>query len=462
MNIYLTIKNIFIGVIAVFVSSSCDKFLDEKPNPQIVTPKTLDDLQLLLNAANELNYNAYPGLSEITTDDYYLTTDVFNGLSEFYKSLYKFESSSDFARADINFHWRNPYKVILYANTILDELPNMEGNNSVLRNEIKGGALFFRAFCFYQLAQIYAGVYVQDSQNNGLGIPIRVSSDFSVPTTRATIADTYGQILKDLQEALSLLPTQVNVTTQPCRAAALALLARIYLSIDDYTHAGLYADRALMDKAKLIDYSTIDKSAPIPFQRFNDETIFFAYSYGATVLHPNRANIDKGLYDMYSENDLRKTVFFSQKSGGHYGFKGAYHGIIGNSYFIGLSTDELYLIRAESRIRQGEAEKGLEDLNVLLEHRYDKSGFVPFQGLNDDEALQLVLDERRKQLLMRGLRFSDLRRLNKDTGFAKSISRELVVGGETVQYTLPPNDQRYTFLIPQEVIVKTGIEQNPK
>jgi len=71
--------------------------------------------------------------------------------------------------------------------------------------------------------------------------------------------------------------------------------------------------------------------------------------------------------------------------------------------------------------------------------------------------LNKILTERRKELLMRGLRWTDLRRLNKETAFATTLSR--IVNGTT--YTLPPNDPGYVFRIPLSVINFTGIEQNP-
>jgi len=81
---------------------------------------------------------------------------------------------------------------------------------------------------------------------------------------------------------------------------------------------------------------------------------------------------------------------------------------------------------------------------------------VDMTASSANDALVKVLTERRKELLMRGTRWTDLRRLNKDTQFAKTLSRTVV--GAT--HTLPPNDPRYTLLIPQEVITNSALEQN--
>src|SRR4051794_5490712 len=98
----------------------------------------------------------------------------------------------------------------------------------------------------------------------------------------------------------------------------------------------------------------------------------------------------------------------------------------------------------------------MEDVNVLLGQRYRK-GFVPLVAANAKQALAIVLQERRKELLFRGLRWTDLRRLSHDIDYAQTITR--VIDGTT--YTLEPNSFRYTFPIPDDIIQITGIAQNP-
>ena len=74
-----------------------------------------------------------------------------------------------------------------------------------------------------------------------------------------------------------------------------------------------------------------------------------------------------------------------------------------------------------------------------------------------DEEKRRRLKERRKELLFRGLRWSDLKRYNRD---GAGISLERTVNGTT--YTLPPNDLRYAIAIPEDIIKMTGMPQNPR
>ena len=100
----------------------------------------------------------------------------------------------------------------------------------------------------------------------------------------------------------------------------------------------------------------------------------------------------------------------------------------------------------------------MSDLNMLLEKRYVAGTFVPLSATDAEDALIKVLAERRKELVFRGLRWPDLRRLNKDPRFAKTITRSL--DGEI--FELPPNSPRYVLPIPQKVIELSGIKQNDR
>jgi len=98
------------------------------------------------------------------------------------------------------------------------------------------------------------------------------------------------------------------------------------------------------------------------------------------------------------------------------------------------------------------------DLDTLLVIRRKTDTYVPLTAGSADEALSIVLTERRKELVMRGLRWTDLGRLNEDSRFAKTLTRQIA----GTSYTLPPNDPRYVLLIPNEVIQFTKMEQNSR
>ncbi len=101
-------------------------------------------------------------------------------------------------------------------------------------------------------------------------------------------------------------------------------------------------------------------------------------------------------------------------------------------------------------------------LEVLLNKRFAKEYVFPSALKSQDEVLTYILQERRKELIFRGIRVSDLKRLNRDQKFQKTLVRKIVRDGVEKSYTLPPNDLRYQILIPQDVVQITGMLQNPR
>src|SRR5690606_29084990 len=295
-----------------------------------------------------------------------------------------------------------------------DRLPVIERKPSTRGDHIKGAALFYRGFSYFLLAQVYCEPYNPMGGNDGLGLPLRLTPDFNEASVRSTVQETYDRIIDDLNSAAELLPNTVEISTRPNKAAAFAALARVYLAMELYEEADDFAIDALNLFDGLIDFNEIDINAPLTFAPFNGETLFYALSYGYTIINPKYACVDTELYESYEEHDLRKRAFFNDNGNGTYSYKGSYMGNTGNGFFVGLAVDELFLIRAECLARSGKTVEAMEKLNHLLRHRWSSEHFSPLTVSDNEECLKLILKERRKELLSRGVRWSDLRRLNKD------------------------------------------------
>jgi hypothetical protein len=244
---------------------------------------------------------------------------------------------------------------------------------------------------------------------------------------------------------------------RPSRAAVFALLARVGLTMQDYVSGKRWADSCLHAYSALLDYNTLDGSVTRPFSlTFNPELLFQCSMQNHSMQFAVTTAIDTVLYASYDSNDLRRSLFFRDYApqGTKY-FRGQYTGL---SYlFCGLATDEVWLVRAECNARLGDGVDALADLNTLLIKRWKESTFVPFTAATADEALALILIERRKETLFRDLRWGDLRRLNQDPRFEKILMRVLDGQG----YALPPNDNRYAYPIPDDEVRLGGVQQNP-
>jgi hypothetical protein len=226
--------------------------------------------------------------------------------------------------------------------------------------------------------------------------------------------------------------------------------------MNDYADAGMYADSALGLYNKLIDYNSVSATATIPFPQFNDEVIYDASTSQPPSLSRSRARVDTDLYKSYASNDLRQTLYFKTTSGGYY-FKGTYTGHANGTLFTGIATNELYLMKAEAQARNGDTNGALATLNSLMSTRFQTGTFTPYTASDAGGALATVLAERRKELLFRGLRWMDLRRLNQDQAYATTLYRNV----NDTTYQLLPGSPRYVFEIDQNAVNISGLSQNP-
>ncbi len=446
---------LFLTVLIGVSLYSCTDFLDSKPNRSLAIPDNVKDLQALLDYEDRMNLY-YPAAGDIAADFYYLEEQDLQSRNISARETYVWD-----AEAQNDGDWSLAYERIFFANVVLDEIDQakLRANTEVDRRNVKGQAYFIRGYTFYCLAQLFCPYYSVGSDDNGYGLPLKRSADINEVVYRSSLKETYDQIIEDLKQSVQLLPTEQIMALRPAKAAAYAALARVHLTIQDYQQAVAYADSCLVIRSELIDYNTIDSTLALPFPVLNQEVLFHAIISTSSAVHnQSRAYVDSLAIATYETNDLRASLYLQKDAGEGYRFKGSYSGSR-NSLFGGIALDEVYLIKAESAARLGFAEQALDALGTLLKNRWKDGEYELPVTSGNHELVHLILKEREKGLLFRGgLRWSDLRRLNTVGETAKMIERNL--GGNS--FSLPPNDLRYTFLIPWTVIQHSGMIQNPR
>ncbi len=432
---------------------SCKKYLDKSPNNQLTIPTALGDFQQLLDNEGKLTQYTGPSLGDMGSDDIFLTFPNWQSQYEYVQNCYLW--TKDIFSGQTSYDWDNTYRAIYYANVVLDGLQKIKVNpiNQADFNKIKGGALFYRAFALYNLEETFGEPYRPQSEQTDLGIPMRLNSNLDENPPRSTVKAVYIQIDNDLLTAKDLLPNSTDFMSanRPSKPAAYAFLARVFLTQQNYGKAFAFADSSLSLYGILTDYNSIDLTQTFPFTIKISEVMYDCSSQSGSL---NRWTVDSVLYNSYDSNDLRKTAFFTSYQD-QVSFVGSYSKDAPDA-FNGLATDEMYLVRAECSARLGNVQGAMNDLNTLLKNRWRTGTFVPYAASNKTDALKLILTERRKELLFRGLRWVDLRRLNQDSQTAVTLTRELNGTG----YTLPPNDPRYTYPIPPDEIAISGVQQN--
>ena len=452
-------KNLQIaGLILLSISTSCKKYLDKVPDKSLSVLTEISQYQQLID--NQNLYQQMANLTEFGADNFYLLEKDWNSRVNIFKNAYTWEKDIYEGNDGQNQDWSYPYSAIYYSNVLLEGLTNIKPNSGEISqyNNIKAQGLFLRAFSHYQLTETYGQPFRPASASTDLGIPLRLSQDLTVTVQRTSVQQTYKQIMDDLKQALNLCSPAYQSTNRirPSKAMIHAMLSRVYLAMQDYNNCRSHADSSLNLYSKLIDYNSLSTSsnAPFPFPD-NEEVLFAAKRLNGSYIFSPTCIIDSNLYRSYSDDDLRKTLFFalSQPAKTPY-LKAMYSGSA--VPFVGLATDEVLLNRAECLARAGNTIPAMDDLNALLLKRFKTGKFTALTANSPDEALTLILTERRKELLFRGIRWTDLRRLNQDEKTAVTLKRN-IAGKE---YLLTPNDPKYTYPIPQGEIQLSGIQQN--
>jgi len=466
-------KKIFALVLSVMTFAlSCTKsdFLDAKPNKSILIANTIEDFRNLMENTSIVNVTG-GALAQMSGDEYVITSYAeWQGLSTSTQKNAYIWAPDLYAGENTIQDWNVPYKTVFYANAVLDGLEKSAEGQTAGAQSLKGRALFVRANAFYDLARNFCKAYDPVTADTDPGVPLKLTSAVENTESRSSLKQTYDRIVADLNAAETLLPPERQPANlnRPSKIAVYALMSRIFLEMRRYGEAEQYADRCMSLYSTLIDYSTLNRTATSPFNTGNEEVIYntlqATFAFELTGASNNSvAKISPEVIGLYAPNDLRLQIFFTlNAANGTYTKKRGYYGLY--SYpFTGLATDEVYLIKAECSARRGDIASAMSRLNQLASKRWNPGATSPARPYVDltastpGEALQKVLTERRKELVWRGMRWHDLKRLNME-GAGIALSRTL----NGITYTLPANDARWVFPIPLEEISASGIVQNPR
>ena len=448
-NKYLNKLQIIICCINILFLTGCDKeFLDAKPDKSLLIPSALEDYEKII--FNEQIMTLFgPGVSNLCSDDSFLTDELMNGdrFSENEKKAYVWDNTM-FVNVKLGTDWTESYQRVFYANVVLEGLIKLKPttNDTLKWNTLYGSALFYRALGHYQLLNVFSPIYNEKDADSQLGIPIRLTADINDRPSRSSVRKSYETVISDLQNSITYLDKKVDRESLPDQASAWALLARVYLSMSKFSEALVCADESMKINSALIDFNTLDlKSAkPIPAPMSankNVEVLFFSQSSGRWVF-PSYGYINPDLIKIYDDKDIRKLVFFKKSPNNLYQFVGSYNRT--SLLFNGLTTAEMLLIKSECLLRSGHALEARLLLSLLQNNRYTTGSAPNLNVLTDSELLNEILLERRRELVYRDIRWSDMKRLNLETEHQTTIIRN--VNG--VEYKLLPNSTKYVLPIP--------------
>jgi starch-binding outer membrane protein, SusD/RagB family len=379
--------------------------------------------------------------------------------------------------------WINAYQAINQINLTLEAIPNLQVVPAITPAEKanwEGQLYFLRALYYFDMAKVYAYIpgAVVTSQDRG-GVPLALKGIANKDSARkffparAPIADVYNLIIDDLKKAETALTNNALEKSLATKAAAQAMLARVYLYNKDYTNAKTWADACITlmgGTARLTDqndYVSNWRSAD------NKETIFHIkyatpgetigvneslQTSFTTLTAPGLTAVTGGFGDLVPTisllNDLGITLtggntnaIFTGNNASVASRTGDVRNLLyepgttgrGKSYvectkFLGkngainldntpvVRASEMYLIRAEIQALSTSpvfnAANALADLKAIKSRRY-----VSYTGSAQETAdnaltpaalYEEIIRQRRLEFAFEGHRFFDLKRLGRD------------------------------------------------
>ena len=455
LNINKTILLLTITSGSLLVSS-CEKFVDlGAPPTQVLASEAfatdasansvirgLYTATLSINLAGTSTF--YTGLA--ADDLQYNATDP--NTAEFYSN------SLLNTNGNIANFWSNCYQLIKNANNAISGLEASTTLTQSVKDQLLGEAKFFRAYAYFYLANLYGDVPLQ------LRDDLHAFEDAAL--SRMPVQQVYDQIIADLKDAESKMATTYDATASPRgranKAAASALLARVFLYQKDYQNAESYATKVLQSSdygMPTPDKSFINSSNEVILQLGTQTGVTtFGSNYITAATSTPGYTLPDAVYNSFETApniDLRKTNWTSPKTVSNK----IYYAITkykvasgtGSEYHIVLRLAEQYLIRAEARARLGKITEARTDVDAVR-NRAGLAGLS--KSLNQTQLLAAIETERLHEFFGEfGHRWLDLKRTERASTVLSPIKSNW-----------QPTD--VLFPIPQaQILINKNLTQNP-
>lgn len=457
MKKYLVILTLVIATVFV----SCSDQLDRFPVDQLVEEtayNTVEDLQFGINGViGNYSYNYIIGFNSIFTDNTRLGKD--NGGQETGYHQQVLNSASGAINGS-GLIWNNRYRVINDMNRLIEAAASIVPANddeASQYNNILAQTYAFRALAHYEVL-LYYGLDMTD--NSALGVPYvdYVSADKTPP--RNTVSEVLIGIQNDLDQALAYFPFGTSDINYATPDFVTFLRARIALETGDNIGAINFCNE-LTPNYPLADFTQyvgmFNEDADKTEVVWNYDNVQGA-DYGINFLwnfsgQGPKFEISKELYDLYADDDIRKSIVLDAVSDPEEGLL-----VIGKypinadtqaiNDFKAMRISEIYLIRAEAYAKNAQYDLAEDDVLAVRNARLiGGSGPVEYNSLV--EAVEGIIAERRLEFSFEGHRYIDIKRVRAITG--DGIERDASIGdcGGAIPCTLPASSNKFILPIPQ-------------
>jgi len=462
-------KQIYITLLSalMFTASSCEDYTDVTPKGSLVveTASQFYEMVSLPNRGYPINNFQY-----LSDDQWMRESNVIGRTPNIDILNFTFDETVD--RVSLlggSSFYNQAYTYINRWNTIITLVDDSKGDDNT-KQLAKAEAKIYRAYDHFLLINTYAKGYDPQTAATDGGICIMDKFDLESQPSKSTVAQVYDFIQKDIEEALPYLQEKPLDVYHPSLAFAYAFKAKVHLFKREIANAQAAAEKSLSYNNQIFDmvaYNAQGGPTAVAVPAANNvEVLSYMYMLGYTEMNLGQLYvISPELRTLFGTNDARFNLFFNTTSTSNLdqGSNTAYWGTQYTRFFyptVGMKTTEVYLMLAECYARENKLNEAVDVLNTLRAKRI-LSGTVNLTvPATRKETMELVVNERRKELLFGFNRFFDLKRLNTETEYAKTITRVFPIVNKTVPqktYTLQPGSRLYIIPFPLSVLQK-----NPK
>jgi len=471
------IKQYFLILITLSFLSCGKSFLDRDP----YSYSNKEDAYKSLEALQAALTGCYDGLQDYRYygRNMYLFTEVYSDNAKlsstninYFTSFYSYSVNSD--NSELDGFWKQGYKIIARTNNIIDAASRLSNVSYSAKRQVVGEAYAIRALVYFDLVRVFAQTYAiksgvdsADGSGGHAGIPIVLSptsKDSIIYPARSSVKKVYAQILEDFSKADTML---IETPTEPytlSKYSVEALLTRVYLTMGNWYK--VYETSMKIFNSNNIDkkYSLIENAEykDIWSKIYSEESMFSIYmalndyqgtnSLGYLLYSQKYVDVTEDLYNLFDANDVRKNLYQKGKEIVVKKYPGQ-SGTIGLDNVPVIRFSEIYYNCAEALVRLGS--KAAQDmarglLDTVMKHTDNTAIAVKLQ---DNDLLNLILEERRKEFAFEGQRFFDLKRLQ------ASIQR-IDCNAPVCSVSYPS----YLFALPipiSEINANKNIKQNP-
>lgn len=446
-------KLLYIGIlVATSLFAACTDFLDKVPYEDPSAEALTDEA-----SAVALINGAYQPLQRPKLYNMRIwTLDIIAGNSEVGAgggtdgietiTLANFVATADNASAlDI---WRGPNPGILYCNTVLESVPEMD-IDADLKNRILGEARFLRAHYYFILVQLFGDV--------PMSISTPQPGDNLMPSRTDWMTIYNEVIIPDLKEAVNLLPVRESYSGsdigRASKGAAAGMLAKVYLTLGMYEES-LAMSMLVEELGYTLNADYSDAFGGEERHKNTGESLFEVQYYGltkagfwddenqaswlSTYMGPRNSGWVGGAYgwnqptqefvDSYEEGDLRKdkTILYEgcpPFDGMQYKASWSNTGYNVRKFLVPLSVSPDYntnsagfvvlrfadvlLMKAEALNELGRTQEAEEPL-YRVRRRAGLTNRSDVEGLSQAAMREKIRHERRIELAFEGHRWFDM------------------------------------------------------